>query len=68
MGRGFELAGAMGLVSLLFILLTLTFFGAMCFAADDIRRYLKQIATRNGGAAGKGAQDTVAPPGDVPPA
>lgn len=43
MGGFNAFAGFAAIVSTLFIVLTLTFFGAICFVADDIRRHLKQL-------------------------
>lgn len=44
MGGFNAFAGGMAILSALFMALTLTFFGAICFVADDMRRHLKQLA------------------------
>ena len=43
MGMNSFIGGA-AIFSVLMIALTFAFFGAMCFAADDIRRLLQKIA------------------------
>jgi len=44
MGMGFDAyASGAAIFGALFLVLCLTFFGAICFVADDMRRYLKQL-------------------------